>query len=215
MTMCLTASLLHAGDKTFVLPIDAASSGYVSDLNKDGKYEIVSDGTDNALEWRVGQYFTGPVVIVMEITLPAELQDKTVKVQSATLSMSANGSTGTYPENAPETVPDCVIYAYTGKQADGKVTSEDVLDTEGKPVGSEVGIFIENQTPLKAGSRIASDVTAAIQKAIDEKAPIVGLRLQLKTLPNTVSCWRWRGPAFAEKYGKQYAPTLSFKATVE
>ncbi|HAI13501.1 MAG TPA: hypothetical protein DCM28_17470 [Phycisphaerales bacterium] len=215
LTMGLATSFLHAADKTFVLPIDAASSGYVSDLDQDGKYEKVSEGMDNAMEWRVGQYFTGPVVIVMEVALPAELQGQTVKVQSAALSVSANGVHGTYPEKTPETVPDCLIYTYTGKQADGKVTAEDVLDAQGNFVGREAGLLIENQTPLKAGTRITADITDAIQKAVDEKAPIVGLRLQLKTLPSTLNCWRWRGPAFAAKYGKQYAPVLTLKVTAE
>lgn len=215
LTILLATSLTDAAEKTFVLPIEADSAGIVSDLNNDGKYEKVDAGKEAAMEWRVGRYFTGPVVMVMEVTLPPELQGKIVKVLSATLSLSANGVVGAYPENNPDMAPDCLIYAYTNAQADGKVTSEDVLDEQGKPVGTEAGLFIESHTPLKAGSMITADITTACQKALDDKATLLGLRLQARTLPDTVGCWRWRGPEFAAKYGKNYAPVLKLKVAVE
>jgi hypothetical protein len=215
LTFLLATSLAQAADKTFVLPIASDAGGIVSDLNNDGKYEQVNTGKEAGMEWRVGRYFTGPVVMVMEITLPPELQGKNVKVLSATLSLSANGVVGVYPENNPDMAPDCLIYAYTGTQADGKVTTEDVLDDQGKPVGTEAGLFIESHTPLKAGTIITADITTSCQKALDDNAAFLGLRLEAKVLPDTVGCWRWRGPEFAAKYGKNYAPMLKLKVSVE
>jgi hypothetical protein len=215
MAIGLGASLVHAAEKTLTLPIDSASAGIVTDTNKDGKFDQVKDGEKNAVEWRVGRYFDGPVVTVMEVAIPQELQGKTVKVISAELELSINGANGTYPDKQPELAPDTLIYLYTGKQADGKVTVDDVLDADGKPLGEEAGYLIENQTPVKAGTRIKADITQACQKAFDAQAPVIGLRLQAKTTPDVVAAWRWRGTTFATKYGKNYMPVLKLKVSVE
>ncbi len=215
LTVCLSLNIATAAQKNLTLPIDSASAGIVTDTNKDGKYDTVKDGEKNAVEWRVGRYFDGPVVTVMEIAIPHDLQGKTVKVISAELQLSANGSNGTYPDDKPQFAPDTLIYAYTGKQADGKVTVEDVLDADGKPVGEEAGYLIENQTPVKAGTRIKADITAACQKAFDAKVTTLGLRLQSKTVPDVLGCWRRRGTTFAQKYGKNYMPVLKLKVEVE
>ena len=212
---CMMTSLAQAAEKTLSLPVDLQAGGNVIDTNQDGIFDTVKTGENQGMEWHIGRGFLGPVVTVMEFKLPENWQGKTIKVLDASLNLSANGKYGTHPDNKPELATDCVLYIYTGKQADGKITVEDVQDEHGKTVGTEAGLFIESQTPLKAGRIFTSDVTEILQKVIEEKSPAVGFRLVSKTLPDSIAYWRWRSPIFAQKYGKNYAPALKIKVLVD
>lgn len=210
----LLSANVYGQSKSATLPLSVENCNVVVDANKDGTFDTVKAKADSNMEWRVGFGFDGPNVIVMEVKLPEDWQGKTVKINAAKLALCANGSHGTFPDNKPELAPDCVLYTYTGKQADGKVEASDVQDDKGNPVGTEVGLFIESQTPVKAGTVISCNVADAVQKAVDAKSAWVGFRLSPKVMPGEVACWRWRSPVFAAKYGKLYAPVLKLKVSV-
>lgn len=200
-----------AQEKSFVLPVTDQCGGMVIDQQKNGSYNTVKSGEKSGMEWCVGNYFTGPSVIVMEFAIPKELQGKLLTVSQAMLRLCTNGSHGTYPDDKPELAPDIAVWIYTDQQANGKITSGDVRNVKDEPVGKQVALLIESQTPVKAGTKIQCDLKDAIQKVLDDKAQWVGIRLESKALPKQIAVWRWRSPLFGAKYGKAYTPTLTIK----
>lgn len=178
-----------------------AGDGMLVDSNNDGIADKVSSSvldSKGAMEANSGHIWKQSCKAIFEFKLP---KDKVGDVKKATLVLNVNGKHGTHPDKAGAG-PECDIWYYTGKNANGAV---ELTDEAG---GNKLGTAVKQGHKAPGNRKIKIDVTAAVKDAIGQKAVFVGFRIQKSATKGPDGAWRWRTSEFGQKYGKQITPTL-------
>ena len=171
--------------------------GELVDFDCDGIYESVRLSPIQTL---VQSSPKRRIASVIEFSIPPGSRP----AEKVFLRLWLNGTSGTtaVPEHAKAFGPNTLLFGYLPPDADGKVTLSD--DGCGTRISS-----LLSARPVSVKEPVLADVTAFYNRAVREKAPRIGFRIEAdEKQSGSKEGWRFRTLKFARSYSGKWAPSL-------